>query len=149
MRGDRGTTEVRPTDAGADGLGRSWALPLPAGTVDLNIVSNELMMVSGNGDFGDFTEVALASDLLNVGTKWNKTIELNTPQVVHITTTTDAQLMLSVGEWREQRLGKAKPVRFTARRLHHHQWKVTSCFQIQTTRVQQLHGGGQESPSMP
>ena len=97
MRGDRGTTEVRPTDAGADGLGRSWALPLPAGTVDLNIVSNELMMVSGNGDFGDFTEVALASDLLNVGTKWNKTIELNTPQVVHITTTTDAQLMLSVG----------------------------------------------------
>lgn len=97
MRNGQGTTEVRPTDANANGLGRSWALPLPAGTVHLNIVSEELMMVHGNGAFGDFTEVALASELVNVRTSWTKTMTLNTPQVVHITTTTDAQLMLSIG----------------------------------------------------
>jgi len=97
MRGDVGTTEVRPTDANANGLGRSWALPLPAGTIHMNIVAEELMMVHGNGEFGDFTEVALTSDLLNVRTSWTKTLNLNTPQVVHVTTTTDAQLMLSIG----------------------------------------------------
>ena len=55
------------------------------------------MMVTGNGQFGDFTEVALQSDLLNVGTNWNKTLVLDVAQVVHITTTSDAQLMLSIG----------------------------------------------------
>ena len=48
------------------------------------------MMVTGNGQFGDFTEVALQSDLLNVGTSWNKTLVLDVAQVVHITTTSDA-----------------------------------------------------------
>jgi hypothetical protein len=98
LRGGEGTTEVRPTDANADGLGRSWALPLPAGTSQLNIVSEELLMVHGNGLFGDFTEVALPSELLNVKTKWNKTLVLSTAQVVHITTTTNAQLMLSTND---------------------------------------------------
>ena len=98
LRGGEGTTEARPTDANADGLGRSWALPLPAGTSHINIVAEELLMVHGNGLFGDFTEVALPSELLNVETKWNKTLELNTAQVVHITTTTNAQLMLSIGD---------------------------------------------------
>jgi hypothetical protein len=98
LRGGEGTTEVRPTDANADGLGRSWALPLPAGTSQLNIVSEELLMVHGNGLFGDFTEVALPSELLNVKTKWNKTLVLSTDQVVHITTTTNAQLMLSTND---------------------------------------------------
>ena len=98
LRGGEGTTEARPTDANADGLGRSWALPLPAGTSHINIVAEELLMVHGNGLFGDFTEVALPSELLNVKTKWNKTLELNTAQVVHITTTTNAQLMLSIGD---------------------------------------------------
>ena len=98
LRGGEGATEARPTDANADGLGRSWALPLPAGTSHINIVAEELLMVHGNGLFGDFTEVALPSELLNVKTKWNKTLELNTAQVVHITTTTNAQLMLSIGD---------------------------------------------------
>ncbi|MGB1985056.1 MAG: hypothetical protein ACPHZ4_00535 [Candidatus Poseidoniaceae archaeon] len=98
LRGGEGTTEARPTDANADGLGRSWALPLPAGTSHINIVAEELLMVHGNGLFGDFTEVALPSELLNVKTKWNKTLELSTAQVVHITTTTNAQLMLSIGD---------------------------------------------------
>ena len=98
LRGGEGATEARPTDANADGLGRSWALPLPAGTSHINIVAEELLMVHGNGLFGDFTEVALPSELLNVETKWNKTLELNTAQVVHITTTTNAQLMLSIGD---------------------------------------------------
>ena len=95
MRGGQGTTEVRATDANANGLGRSWALPLPAGTIQLNIVSDDLMMIHGNGAFGDFTEVAIASELLNVGTSWSKTLNLDEPQVVHITTTTDAQLKVS------------------------------------------------------
>ena len=95
MRGGQGTTEVRATDANANGLGRSWALPLPAGTIQLNIVSDDLMMIHGNGAFGDFTEVAIASELLNVGTSWSKTLNLDKPQVVHITTTTDAQLKVS------------------------------------------------------
>ncbi|MGB1897756.1 MAG: hypothetical protein ACPHRB_02855 [Candidatus Poseidoniaceae archaeon] len=98
LRGGEGTTEARPTDANADGLGRSWALPLPEGTSHINIVAEELLMVHGNGLFGDFTEVALPSELLNVKTKWNKTFELSTAQVVHITTTTNAQLMLSIGD---------------------------------------------------
>ncbi|MGB2339793.1 MAG: hypothetical protein ACPH9K_02205 [Candidatus Poseidoniaceae archaeon] len=98
LRGGEGTTEARPTDANADGLGRSWALPLPAGTSHINIVAEELLMVHGNGLFGDFTEIALPSELLNVKTKWNKTLELSTAQVVHITTTTNAQLMLSIGD---------------------------------------------------
>ena len=98
LRGGEGTTEARPTDANADGLGRSWALPLPAGTSHINIVAEELLMVHGNGLFGDFTEVALPSELLNVKTKWNKTLELSTAQVVHFTTTTNAQLMLSIGD---------------------------------------------------
>ena len=97
MRDGQGTTEVRATDANANGLGRSWALPLPSGTVQLNIVADELMMVHGNGVFGDFTEVALASDLINVRTSWSKTMTLDEPQVIHMTTTTDAQLMLSIG----------------------------------------------------
>ena len=97
MRGGQGSTEAQPSDANANGLGRSWALPLPAGTVHLNAVSEDLMMVTGNGQFGDFTEVALQSDLLNVGTSWNKTLVLDVAQVVHITTTNDAQLMLSIG----------------------------------------------------
>ena len=97
MRGGQGSTEALPSDANANGLGRSWALPLPAGTVHLNAVSEDLMMVTGNGQFGDFTEVALQSDLLNVGTSWNKTLVLDVAQVVHITTTSDAQLMLSIG----------------------------------------------------
>ena len=97
MRGGLGVTEAQSTDANANGIGRSWALPLPAGTVHMNIVAEELMMVHGNGEFGDFTEVALPSDLLNVRTTWTKTIELSTPQVVHITTTTDAQLFLTLG----------------------------------------------------
>ena len=97
MRDGQGTTEVRATDANANGLGRSWALPLPSGTIQLNIVAEELMMVHGNGAFGDFTEVALASDLINVRTSWSKTMTLDEPQVIHMTTTTDAQLMLSVG----------------------------------------------------
>ena len=97
MRDGQGTTEVRATDANANGLGRSWALPLPSGTVQLNIVAEELMMVHGNGAFGDFTEVALASDLINVRTSWSKTMTLDEPQVIHMTTTTDAQLMLSIG----------------------------------------------------
>lgn len=97
MRDGQGTTEVRATDANANGLGRSWALPLPSGTIQLNIVAEELMMVHGNGAFGDFTEVALASDLINVRTSWSKTMTLDEAQVIHITTTTDAQLMLSIG----------------------------------------------------
>ena len=97
MRDGQGTTEVRATDANANGLGRSWALPLPSGTIQLNIVAEELMMVHGNGAFGDFTEVALASDLINVRTSWSKTMTLDEPQVIHMTTTTDAQLMLSIG----------------------------------------------------
>ena len=97
MRGGLGVTEAQSTDANANGIGRSWALPLPAGTVHMNIVAEELMMVHGNGEFGDFTEVALPSDLLNVRTTWTKTLELGTPQVVHITTTTDAQLFLTLG----------------------------------------------------
>ena len=96
LRGGEGTTEARPTDANANGLGRTWALPLPAGTSELNIVAEELFMVHGNGLFGDFSEVALPSELVNVKTKWNKTLELNTAQVVHITTTTNAQLMHSI-----------------------------------------------------
>jgi hypothetical protein len=98
LRGGEGTTEARPNDANADGLGRTWALPLPAGTSELNIVAEELFMVHGNGLFGDFSEVALPSELVNVKTKWNKTLELNTAQVVHITTTTNAQLMLSIDD---------------------------------------------------
>ena len=98
LRGGEGTTEARPTDANANGLGRTWALPLPAGTSELNIVAEELFMVHGNGLFGDFSEVALPSELVNVKTKWNKTLELNTAQVVHITTTTNAQLMLSIDD---------------------------------------------------
>ena len=97
MRDGQGTTEVRATDANANGLGRSWALPLPSGTIQLNIVAEELMMVHGNGAFGDFTEVALASDLINVRTSWSKTMTLDEPQVIHMTTTTDAQPMLSIG----------------------------------------------------
>ncbi|MGB1792882.1 MAG: hypothetical protein ACPHMS_03260, partial [Candidatus Poseidoniaceae archaeon] len=97
MRDGQGTTEVRATDANANGLGRSWALPLPSGTIQLNIVAEELMMVHGNGAFGDFTEVALASDLINVRTSWSKTMTLDEAQVIHMTTTTDAQLMLSIG----------------------------------------------------
>ena len=81
MRGGQGSTEAQPSDANANGLGRSWALPLPAGTVHLNAVSEDLMMVTGNGQFGDFTEVALQSDLLNVGTSWNKTLVLDVAQV--------------------------------------------------------------------
>ena len=98
LRGGEGTTEARATDANANGLGRTWALPLPAGTSELNIVAEELFMVHGNGLFGDFSEVALPSELVNVKTKWNKTLELNTAQVVHITTTTNAQLMLSIDD---------------------------------------------------
>ena len=98
MRGGLGVTEARPADANANGLGRSWALPLPAGTVHMNIVAEELVMVHGNGEFGDFTEVGLPSDLLNVRTSWEKTLNLDIPQVVHITTTTEAQLMLSIGD---------------------------------------------------
>ena len=97
MRNGEGTTEVRATDANANGLGRSWALPLPAGSIQLNIVSQEVMMVHGNGAFGDFTEIALPSDLVGVRTSWSKSMSIASPQVVHITTTTDAQLMLSVG----------------------------------------------------
>ena len=97
MRDGEGTTEVLATDANANGLGRSWALPLPAGSIQLNIVSQEVMMVHGNGMFGDFTEVALPSDLVGVRTSWSKTMDIDSPQVIHITTTTDAQLMLSIG----------------------------------------------------
>ena len=97
MRDGEGTTEVRATDANANGLGRSWALPLPAGNVQLNIVSQEVMMVHGNGAFGDFTEVALPSDLVGVRTSWSKTMAIDAAQVVHITTTTDAQLMVTIG----------------------------------------------------
>ena len=52
------------------------------------------MMVHGNGAFGDFTEVALPSDLVGVRTSWSKAMTINTAQVVHIATTTDAQLMV-------------------------------------------------------
>ena len=97
MRDGEGTTEVRATDANANGLGRSWAVPLPTGNVQLNIVSQEVMMVHGNGAFGDFTEVALPSDLVGVRTDWSKTMTINEAQVVHITTTTDAQLMVTIG----------------------------------------------------
>ena len=97
MRDGEGTTEVRATDANANGLGRSWALPLPAGNVQLNIVSHEVMMIHGNGAFGDFTEVALPSNLVGVRTSWSKTMTIDAAQVVHITTTTDAQLMVTIG----------------------------------------------------
>ena len=55
------------------------------------------MMVHGNGAFGDFTEVALPSDLVGVRTSWSKTMTIDATQVVHITTTTDAQLMATIG----------------------------------------------------
>ncbi|MED5497770.1 MAG: hypothetical protein VX872_09440, partial [Candidatus Thermoplasmatota archaeon] len=55
------------------------------------------MMVHGNGAFGDFTEVALPSDLVGVRTSWSKTMAIDAAQVVHITTTTDAQLMVTIG----------------------------------------------------
>ena len=97
MRNGEGTTEVRATDANANGLGRSWALPLPSGNVQLNIVSQEVLMVHGNGAFGDFTEVALPSNLVGVRTSWDKAMTLDSAQVVHITTTTDAQLMVTIG----------------------------------------------------
>tara|TARA_B100000925_G_scaffold141307_1_gene105885 strand:- start:7507 stop:9690 length:2184 start_codon:yes stop_codon:yes gene_type:complete len=97
MRDGEGTTEVRATDANANGLGRSWALPLPSGNVQLNIVSQEVLMVHGNGAFGDFTEVALPSNLVGVRTSWDKAMTLDSAQVVHITTTTDAQLMVTIG----------------------------------------------------
>ncbi len=97
MRDGEGTTEVRATDANSNGLGRSWALPLPSGNVQLNIVSQEVLMVHGNGAFGDFTEVALPSNLVGVRTSWDKAMTLDSAQVVHITTTTDAQLMVTIG----------------------------------------------------
>ena len=96
MKNSTGSSEIRASDASANGKGRSWALPLPQGTVELNIVSDELIMVNGNGKFGSFTEVAVPSELINVETSWSKSLTLDTPQVVHLTTTADAQLMLSL-----------------------------------------------------
>ena len=96
MKNNTGSTEIHASDAGANGKGRSWALPLPQGTVELNIVSDELIMVNGNGEFGSFTEVAVPSELINVETSWSKSLTLDSPQVIHLTTTADAQLMLSL-----------------------------------------------------
>lgn len=96
MRNETGSSEIQASDAGANGKGRSWALPLPQGTVHLNIVSDQIIMVNANGKFGSFTEVAVPSELVNVETSWSKSLTLNSPQVIHLTTTADAQLMLSL-----------------------------------------------------
>ena len=96
MNNGTGSSEIQASDASANGKGRSWALPLPQGTVKLNIVSDDLIMINGNGKFGSFTEVAVPSELLNVETSWSKSLTLDSAQVLHLTTTADAQLMLSL-----------------------------------------------------
>ena len=96
LKNGSGSSEIQASDAGANGKGRSWALPLPQGIVHLNVVSDELIMVNGNGNFGSFTEVAVPSTLVNVETSWSKSLTLASPQVVHLTTTADAQLMVSL-----------------------------------------------------
>ena len=96
LKNGSGSSEIQASDAGANGKGRSWALPLPQGIVHLNVVSDELIMVNGNGNFGSFTEVAVPSALVNVETSWSKSLTLASPQVVHLTTTADAQLMVSL-----------------------------------------------------
>ena len=98
LKNGNGSSEIQASDAGANGKGRSWSLPLPQGIVNLNIVSDQLIMVNGNGQFGSFTEVAVPSALVNVETSWSKSLTLASPQVVHLTTTADAQLMVSLDE---------------------------------------------------
>ena len=140
LSGEQGTSEVRPSDANANGLGRSWALPLPAGTVHLSAVSEDLMMINGNGVFGDFSEIALQSDLLNVGTNWNKTIVLDAAQVVHITTTSDAQLMLSIGGMDGATAWKVEPDRCMEHPSCHLLNRAICFSQIQIQKLQQSHG---------
>ena len=96
LKNGTGSSEIQASDASANGKGRSWALPLPQGIVNLNIVSSELIMVNGNGEFGSFTEVAVPSGLVNIETSWSKSLTLASPQVIHLTTTADAQLMVSL-----------------------------------------------------
>ncbi len=94
-RGDGGSTMVTPNDASPiDNTGRSWSVPLPAGTSRLHLISEDANQIELNDGASTTTHYALPSGQNQVGVAFTHTIVQQTAGVVHISSSDASRLIV-------------------------------------------------------
>ncbi len=93
-RGNGGTTLMQANDPNpVDLTGTSWSLPLPAGNNQIHILSevaNQIIITNQTSN----SHYALPSNQNRVGVDFTHQFSLDTPEVVHITTSAPSRLLL-------------------------------------------------------
>ena len=94
-RGNGGSTMVTPNDESPiDNTGRSWSVPLPAGTNRLHLISEEANQIELNDGASTTTYYALPSGQNQVGVAFTHTIVQQTAGVVHISSSAASRLIV-------------------------------------------------------
>ena len=94
-RGAGGTALVSPNDASPiDQTGRSWSVPLPAGTSRLHLISDDANQISVTNETTTQTFYALPSGQNQVGVAYSHTIIRSTPGVVHVSSSDASRLFV-------------------------------------------------------
>ncbi len=94
-KGDGGATIVSANDESpVDNTGRSWSIPLPAGQSQIHIISDVANQVRISGNIETTTSYALPSGSSRVAVASTHTIDLQTPEVIHVSTSTNSRLLL-------------------------------------------------------
>ena len=94
-RGTGGTTLVAPNDASPiDNTGRSWSVPLPAGTSKIHLISDDANQISITNESTTQTHYALPSGQNRVGVAFTKTIVQASPGVIHISSSDASRLLV-------------------------------------------------------
>lgn len=93
-QGTGGTALMTPNDPSPiDSTGRSWSIPLPAGSSQIHVISEQAnqIVISNESNTAYF---ALPSSQNQVGVAFSHQFETAVQSVVHITTSTDARILL-------------------------------------------------------
>ena len=94
-RGIGGSTLVSPNDASPiDGTGRSWSVPLPAGTSQLHLIGDDANQISITDESTTATYYALPSGQNQVGVSFTQTIVREAAGVIHVSSSDASRLMV-------------------------------------------------------
>ena len=93
--GDGGATVVSANDKSpVDNTGRSWSIPLPAGQSQIHIISDIANQVRISGDINTTTSYSLPSGSSRIAVASTHTIDLQTSDVIHVSTSANSRLLL-------------------------------------------------------
>ena len=94
-RGIGGSTLVNPNDASPiDGTGRSWSVPLPAGTSQLHLIGDEANQISITDESTTTTYYALPSGQNQVGVAFTQTVVRQAAGVIHVSSSDASRLLV-------------------------------------------------------